>query len=226
MAKQNFKYLDIVTAFFVAVLLISNIADTKAITIGFLSFGGGTFLFPIAYIFGDILTEVYGFKRARRIIWIGFAAEILMAVTFMLVAGAPASRDYPFQQDFVNILGMTPRITAASLVAYFFGEYVNSVMLAKLKVITRGKYLWVRTIGSTIVGELLDTSIFMFIAFFGVFPIPLIFSIIISGYLLKVATEIAFTPLTYWVVNKLKKAEQEDYFDRTTTFTPFAIETK
>lgn len=219
--RKHFKYIDVVTGFFVAVLLISDIADTKAITIGLLSFGGGTFLFPIAYIFGDILTEVYGFKRARRVIWIGFACELLMAVMFTLVGMAPASPDYPYQKDFMHILGLTPRIAAASLTAYFFGEFVNSVTLAKMKIFTKGRFLWTRTVGSTVVGELVDTSIFMFIGFFGVFPLPLIFSIIISGYFLKVATEVVFTPVTYWVVNTLKRKEHEDYYDRKTKFTPF-----
>ncbi len=225
MRKINYKYLDIITGFFVAVLLISNIADTKAITIGPLSFGGGTFLFPIAYIFGDILTEVYGFKRARRVIWIGFLCEALMAIMFTLVGLAPASPDWIYQKDFMHILGLTPRIAIASLTAYFFGEFVNSVILAKMKIFTKGKYLWTRTIGSTIVGELVDTTIFMFIAFYGVFPISLIYSIIISGYLLKVITEVAFTPVTYWVVNTLKKKEHEDYYDIKTKFTPVEFNT-
>lgn len=206
-----------------AVLLISAIADTKAISLGPLSFGGGTFLFPIAYIFGDILTEVYGFKRARRVIWVGFACEALMAITFFIVGLAPPSPDWAYQKDFVHILGLTPRIAAGSLIAYFFGEFVNSVILAKMKIFTKGKYLWTRTIGSTIVGELVDTSIFMFIAFYGVFPLKLIFSIIISGYLLKVATEIIFTPITYLVVNTLKRKEHEDYYDRKTVFAPFEL---
>jgi queuosine precursor transporter len=224
--KIHFKYLDIITGLFVAVLLISDIADTKAITVGFLSFGGGTFLFPIAYIFGDILTEVYGFKRARRVIWIGFACELLMAIMFTLVGMAPPSPDYPYQKDFMHILGMTPRIAAASLVAYFFGEFVNSIILAKMKIYTKGKYLWTRTIGSTIVGELIDTSIFMLIAFLGVFPISLIISIIISGYFLKVIMEVIFTPITYWLVNQLKKREHEDYYDKKTKFTPFKFSTE
>ncbi len=220
MKIKSFKYLDIVTAFFVAILLISNIADTKAITMGALSFGGGTFLFPFAYIFGDILTEVYGFKKARKVIWIGFGCAILMALTFFLVGQAPASPDWPFQEDYMNILGLTPRIVLGSLVAYLFGEFVNSVILAKLKVITKGKYLWMRTISSTVIGQLLDTTIFMFIAFYGIFPMDLIISIIISGYLLKVATEVLFTPFTYLIVNYLKKKEDEDFYDTKTNFTP------
>lgn len=220
MKTKSYKYLDIVTAVFVAILLISNIADTKAITMGALSFGGGTFLFPLAYIFGDILTEVYGFKKARRVIWIGFGCAILMALTFYLVGQAPAAVDWPFQKDYMNILGLTPRIVLGSLVAYMVGEFVNSVILAKLKIVTKGKYLWTRTIGSTVVGQFLDTVLFMFIAFYGVFPMDLIISITISGYLLKVATEVLFTPFTYLIVNYLKKKEQEDFYDTKTTFTP------
>jgi uncharacterized integral membrane protein (TIGR00697 family) len=144
-----------------------------------------------------------------------------MAILFMLVNIAPASPDYPYAKDFEHILGLTPRIVIASLTAYFFGEFINSVILAKLKIITKGKFLWVRTIGSTIFGELVDTTIFMFIAFWEVFSLPLIISIIFSGYLLKVVTEVLFTPITYWVVNTLKKKEHEDYFDTKTNFTPF-----
>lgn len=220
MQTQNFKYFDTITAFFVAILLISAISDTKAITIGLLSFGGGTFLFPLAYILGDILTEVYGFKRARKVIWTGFACLALMTATFMLVGMAPPAPDWPFQEDFMNILGLTPRIALGSLVAFLIGEFVNSVILAKMKIATKGKYLWSRTIGSTLVGQLIDTTIFMFVAFYGVFPNELIISITISGYLLKVITEILFTPITYWITNFLKKKENEDYFDTKTKFTP------
>jgi hypothetical protein len=144
-----------------------------------------------------------------------------MAVMFTLVGLAPASPDYPYQKDFMHILGLTPRIALASLTAYFLGEFINSVTLAKMKIITSGRFLWTRTVGSTVVAELVDTSIFMFIGFFGVFPLPLIFSIIISGYFLKVATEVILTPVTYWVVNFLKRKEHEDYYDRKTKFTPF-----
>lgn len=213
MKQKHYKYLDVITALFVAVLLISNVSDTKVISYAGLSFGGGTFLFPITYIFGDILTEVYGFRRARRVIWIGFAAALLMSLTFFLVGIAPAASDWPNQDAYQRILGLTPRIVAASLVAYLVGEFVNSFILTRLKVRTKGRYLWLRTISSTIVGQLLDTVIFVFIAFWGIFPLPLLFSVIISGYLLKVATEIIFTPVTYWIVNTLKRKEHEDYYD-------------
>ncbi|HRN96533.1 MAG TPA: queuosine precursor transporter [Candidatus Levybacteria bacterium] len=221
--KQSFKYLDVITALFVAVLLISNIADTKAIAIGVLSFGGGTLLFPITYILGDVLTEVYGFAHAKRVLWIGFAAAVIMALTFFIVGIAPAAPDWPFQESYMNILGLTPRIVAGSLVAFLVGGLVNSIVLAKLKVLTKGKHLWIRTISSTVLGQLVDTTIFMLIAFYGVWPNSLIISVIISGYLLKVATEVIFTPITYLVVNKLKKAEKSDYYDRKTTFNPLPL---
>jgi uncharacterized integral membrane protein (TIGR00697 family) len=223
MKEKSFRYLDLITAFFVAALIISSIADTKIISLGWLSFGGGTFLFPLTYIFGDILTEVYGFRRARRVIWIGFSGSILMAFTFFVVGLAPAAPDWPYQEDFMHILGLTPRIVAASLVAYLVGEFINSFILAKLKVITSGKYLWTRTISSTLVGQLIDTTIFMLIAFYGILPMSLLISVIITGYLLKVATEILFTPFTYLIVNKLKKAENEDFYDTKTTFTPISL---
>lgn len=216
---KSYKYLDIITAFFVAVMIISDIADTKIISVSGISFGGGTFLFPIAYIFGDILTEVYGFKRTRRVIWLGFSSALLMSVTFIAVGMAPSAADWPYQNDFMHILGLTPRIVLASLTAYLAGEYINSVILAKMKIKTKGRFLWTRTIGSTVAGELADTAIFMFIAFYGVLPLPLIFSIILTGYLLKVLTEVAFTPVTYYVVNKLKQKENEDYYDYKTKFT-------
>lgn len=217
---KSYKYLDIITAFFVAVLIISSIADTKAISVGIFSFGGGTLLFPLTYILGDVLTEVYGFAHARRVLWIGFATAVLMALTFFIVGIAPAAPDWPFQESYMNILGLAPRIVAGSLVAFLVGGFVNSVVLARLKVITKGKHLWVRTISSTVVGQLVDTSLFMFIAFYGIWPNSLIISVIISGYLLKVATEVVFTPLTYWIVNTLKKSEKTDHFDRKTVFNP------
>lgn len=218
---KSFKHLDTITAFFVAVLLISNIADTKIITIGMLSFGGGTFLFPLTYILGDILTEVYGFARTRKVIWTGFAAAALMALTFIVVGIAPPAADWEYQESFMNILGLAPRIVAASLAAYTVGEFVNAFILAKLKVATKGKYLWLRTISSTIIGQLLDTTVFVIIAFYGVLPVSLLISIVISGYLLKVVTEIVFTPITYFVVARLKSSEGVDHYDTKTSFNPF-----
>lgn len=218
--QKLFKYLDIITALFVAVLLISNIADTKAIAVGALSFGGGTLLFPLTYILGDVLTEVYGFKHAKRVLWIGFMCAILMATTFFLVGISPAASDWIYQESYMHILGLAPRIVIGSLSAFLVGGFINSIILAKIKIITKGKYLWIRTILSTVVGQLADTTVFMFIAFYGVWPNDLIFSVIISGYLLKVSTEVLFTPITYVVVNFLKKKEHSDVYDKSTDFNP------
>jgi uncharacterized integral membrane protein (TIGR00697 family) len=219
----HFHYLDIITAFFVAVLLISNVASTKITSFGFLTLDAGTILFPLTYIFGDILTEVYGFARARRVIWIGFLCNILMAGIFMAVQGLPPAADWPNQKAYEAILGLTPRIVAASMIAYFAGEFLNSFILAKLKIVTQGKYLWIRTIGSTLVGEFFDTVLFILIAFYGVLPMPVLVSLLISNYIFKVAVEVLFTPVTYAIANKLKKVEHEDYYDYKTNFNPFSV---
>lgn len=220
---HNYRFLDIITALFVAILLISNVASSKITTIGFLTFDAGTILFPLSYIIGDMLTEVYGYSRARRAIWIGLLCNVIMAATFMIVAVLPPAADWPNQGAYEAILGWTPRIVLASIVAYFIGEFINSFILAKLKLKTKGKYLWTRTIGSTLVGQLLDTLIFVFIAFWGILPTPVLISIIISNYVFKVAIEVLFTPITYKVVNLLKKKEHQDYYDRKTDFNPFAV---
>lgn len=220
---HNYRFLDIITAVFVAILLISNVASSKITTIGFLTFDAGTILFPLSYIIGDMLTEVYGYSRARRAIWIGLLCNVLMAVTFMIVAVLPPAADWPNQGAYEAILGWTPRIVLASIVAYFIGEFINSFILAKLKLVTKGKYLWIRTIGSTLVGQLLDTLIFVTIAFWGLLPTEVLISIIISNYIFKVGIEVVFTPITYKVVNLLKKKEHEDYFDKKTDFNPFTF---
>ncbi len=217
----HYRYLDVITALFVAILLISNVASSKITTFGPFTLDAGTILFPLAYVFGDILTEVYGFARARRVIWIGFACNILMAAVFMTVSVLPPAADWPNQKAYEAILGLTPRIVLASMIAYFAGEFLNSFVLAKLKLKTKGKYLWMRTIGSTLVGQLFDTALFIGIAFWGVLPAPLLISIFISNYIFKVGIEVLLTPVTYAIVNKLKKTEHEDYYDRKTNFNPF-----
>jgi len=216
-----YKHLDTITAVFVAVLLISNVASTKIVTLWWFTFDGGTLLFPVSYIFGDILTEVYGFRRARKVIWLGFACETLMAVTFMIVGILPAAPGWEHQQAYDVILGLTPRIVAASLLAYWAGEFSNSVILAKMKVMTRGRWLWTRTIGSTLVGEGVDTVLFLLIAFGGILDTELLVSVAVSNYVFKCGIEALFTPVTYAVTSFLKKAEQEDYYDTHTRFTPF-----
>ena len=219
----QYQYLDIITALFVAILIISNIASTKIFSFGSVTLDAGILLFPLIYIFGDVLTEVYGYARGRRVIWIGFLCNVLMAAIFMLVTVLPPAADWPNQKAFESVLGFTPRIVLASMIAYFCGEFINSFILAKLKVRTQGKLLWVRTIGSTLVGELFDTLLFITIAFWGVFPTPVIVSLILFNYIFKVGIETLFTPFTYLLVNKLKKAEHEDYYDKKTNFNPFRV---
>ncbi|HLC87730.1 MAG TPA: queuosine precursor transporter [Patescibacteria group bacterium] len=220
---RQFKYLDVITVFFVSFLLISNVVASKILVLGPLSLDGGGLLFPLTYIFGDILTEVYGYKRTRKAIWMGFGANLVMAATFMLVGVLPPAPDWPNQDAYMTILGQSSRIVLASVTAYFIGEFINSFILAKMKILTKGKFLWMRTIGSTIFGEAFDTTVFMIIAFWGVLPFELFVAVGISGYLLKVAIEILFTPFTYLIINFLKKKESEDYYDFKTDFNPFSV---
>jgi queuosine precursor transporter len=219
--NKSFKHLDTITALFVTVLLISNVASTKILAFGPLTFDGGTILFPLSYIFGDILTEVYGYARSRKVIWIGFVAALLMSLTFVVVGALPPAADWPNQDAYNKILGLTPRIVAASLIAYFAGEFSNSFTLAKLKVKTNGQRLWLRTIGSTLIGQVVDTALFILIAFTGVVPNSLIWTLIVSNYLFKCGVEILFTPITYWITGWLKQQEHEDFYDRDTNFNPF-----
>lgn len=218
-----YKFYAFITGIFVAVLLISNTTSTKILQLGPFTFDGGTLLFPLAYIFGDILTEVYGYAKARRVIWTGFIAAALMAVCYSVVGMLPAAAEWGFQDSYMNILGIVPRIVLASLIAYFAGEFSNSYILAKMKIWTKGKALWTRTIGSTIIGEGIDTTLFCLIAFLGILPIGLLITVIISNYVFKTLIEICFTPLTYVIVGYLKKKEQEDYYDYDTDFNPFIL---
>ncbi|MBD2308807.1 queuosine precursor transporter [Chroococcidiopsis sp. FACHB-1243] len=219
--SKSYKHLDAIATLFVTVLLISNITSTKIVSLGWFTFDGGTLIFPLSYIFGDILTEVYGYSRSRKVIWLGFFCAFLMAVTFSLVGALPPAADWKYQEAYNQILGATPRIVAASLIAYWIGEFSNSFILAKLKILTRGKWLWTRTIGSTLIGQVLDTTIFILIAFLGVVPNSIIWVLIVSNYLFKCGIEILFTPITYWVTHWLKRQEQEDYYDINTNFNPF-----
>lgn len=233
---RNYRYYDLIMATFVAVLLISNVASSAKIVDWGVSVGGlplafdaGTLLFPISYIFGDILTEVYGYARGRRVIWTGFALAALMGVTFWLVGRLPGEANWQAmagQGAYDAILGgvSSGGIIVASLAAYFAGEFSNSFVLAKLKVATQGRFLWVRTIGSTLIGEGVDSTIFVLIASaFGVFPWAAALSIIVANYIFKVAIEVVFTPLTYRAVNALKAAEGVDFYDRDTDFNPFRL---
>lgn len=233
---RTYRYYDLIMAAFVAVLLISNIASSaKIIDWGVtlpllnlpLAFDGGTLLFPVSYIFGDVLTEVYGYARGRRVIWVGFAMTALMSVTLWLVGRLPGEVNWASsagQAAYDAILGGVSGggIIVASLAAYFAGEFSNSYALARLKVLTRGRWLWTRTIGSTLVGEGVDSILFVVIASaFGVFPWAAAVSIIVANYIFKVGIEVVFTPITYRIVAALKRTEQEDYYDVSTDFNPF-----
>ncbi len=235
--NRVFRYFDWIMALFVTVLIISNIASSaKIVDWGFsisglrFAFDAGTILFPISYIFGDVLTEVYGFKKSRRVIWTGFAMLALSAFVLWLVRIMPGEatwQGYAGQEAYDAILGgmSTGGIVVASLVAYLVGEFSNSTVLAKLKVATQGRFLWLRTISSTLVGEGVDSVIFILVAtLFGVFPWELFGVLVVTNYIFKVGIEVLMTPLTYRIVNWLKRAEKEDYYDTQTSFTPFAID--
>ncbi|MEI7810575.1 MAG: queuosine precursor transporter [bacterium] len=221
--EKNYKYLGSISVFFVSVLLISNVASTKIVDFNWFTFDGGTLLFPLSYIFGDILTEVYGYKRSRKVIWLGFFMALLMSLIFIIVGKLPSAPGWDNQVAYDLILGLTPRIVIASLVAYTCGEFSNSYILAKMKIWTKGKWLWTRTIGSTIVGEFIDSILFILIAFWGILPGALLLTLIISNYIFKTLVEVIFTPVTYKVVNFLKKKEAEDYYDIDTNFNPFNL---
>jgi uncharacterized integral membrane protein (TIGR00697 family) len=228
---RPYRYFDLIMALFVSVLLISNVASAaKIVNLGLpiLTFDAGTLLFPVSYIFGDVLVEVYGYRRSRRVIWIGFGSALLLSGTLAVVRWLPGDPQWMADvgpKAFSAVLGTlaSGRIILASLVAYFAGEFSNAYIMARLKVRTQGRWLWVRTIGSTLVGELVDTVLFVCIAFLGVWPPHLVLSIIISNYLFKTTVEAAATPLTYRVVAFLKRAESEDVYDIDTDFNPFKV---
>lgn len=211
----------VISTLFVAVLIISNLASTKVVSVWGMVFDGGTILFPLSYIFGDILTEVYGYARARLIIWLGFLSLVLMSLTFLAIQYLPAASDWTNQAAYESILGFVPRLVIASMTAYWLGEFVNSYILSKMKILTQGKYLWMRTIGSTIAGEGVDTIVFSVIAFVGVLSASTLVNLIVTIYLMKVGIEVLFTPVTYKVVRKLKQLEQDDIYDNGINYNPF-----
>ncbi len=232
-SPRQYKYFDLIMAAFVAVLLCSNLIGVQKVTyitlpvIGQYIYGAGVLFFPISYFFGDILTEVYGYKRSRRVIWAGFAALAFASLMSWIVTSLPAAKTMSAEQNnAVNMMfGQTWRIVLASLLAFWAGEFMNSFVLAKLKVFTEGKYLWTRTIGSTAVGEAIDSAIFYPLAFLGTWSNEQVLSVMIGNYLIKVMWEVVATPLTYKVVGFLKRVEHEDYYDRDTDFNPFTLST-
>lgn len=218
------RYFDLVAITFVVALLVSNIAAQKLFAFGPFTFTAGILVFPISYIFGDILTEIYGYARTRRVIWAGFAANIFLILVIQAAVLLPPAEGWPFQEQFAAVLGFVPRIVLASIAAYWAGEFSNSFVLAKMKVWMKGRHLWMRTIGSTIVGQAIDTAIFATVAFAGVLPTPVIVKAIVSGYAFKVIYEAAITPLTYFIVHRLKRAEGIDVYDERTNFSPFSTQ--
>jgi len=229
---RNYRYYDFVMAAYVCILLCSNlIGPAKETTIevpilGSITFLAGVLFFPISYIFGDVLTEVYGYSRDRRVVWAGFAALAFASLMAAVVVHLPPSKGSLGNQAAVEaIFGNTPRIVLASIIAFLCGTFVNSYVLAKMKIWTRGRWLWTRIIGSTLCGELVDSILFYIVAFYGRIPTPELVSLVFVQYALKSGWEIIAAPLTYRVVAFLKKAENEDYYDTSTNFTPFSLKT-
>lgn len=225
-ARRNYRYFDLVMAAFVTVLLCANlIGVSKVTTVGGLTFSAGNLFFPLSYLFGDILTEVYGYARARRVIWAGFVAMGFAAMMAWVVVHLPPAPGWPNQPAYQVAFGNTWRIVLASMVAYFCGEFINSFVLAKMKVMTAGRHLWMRTIGSTVFGEGVDSLLFYPLAFWnsGILPNEIIPALMLSQWIVKTLVEVAFTPLTYKVVAFLKRAENEDHYDRDTDFSPFRL---
>lgn len=214
------RLLPMITGVFVGVLILSNILAAKMVRLGPFVFDGGTLLFPLSYIFGDVLTEVYGYKASRRVIWTGLAMLLVMSFNIWLIGTLPSDPSWGLQGEYDRILWVVPRIVLASILGYFAGEYSNSVVLSRLKIVTKGRFLWVRTIGSTLVGELCDTLIFVGIAFAGTYPASVLVAMILSNYLFKCSIEILFTPITYRVVAFVKRREGIDAYDYGETYNP------
>ena len=224
--KKTFEYYDIILAVFAAILLISNLAGTKLIAFGPIITDGGAILFPISYILGDVLTEIYGYKYARRAIWVGLGVMLLAVLCFTIVRYMPPAPEYTAQASYEAVLGFFPRIVAASLAAFLTGSFLNSFVLAKLKIKTKGKKLWLRLIGSTVVGELCDTVVFAFVAFGGILQGMNMVTYILIGWIFKTVVEIVFLPITYRVIDKMKQIEKVDAYDDKTNFTPFSVDLK
>ena len=231
--RRTYRYYEFVMAAFVTVLVCSNLIGPAKIAqidfpvVGPLTLGAGVLFFPISYVFGDILTEVYGYGRARRVIWCGFGALAFASFMASVVVALPPAPFWQHQAAYEVAFGSTWRIVGASMIAYFCGEFVNSFVLAKMKIATRGRWLWSRTIGSTIVGEAVDSALFYPLAFYGsgIIPDEKLPIVMLAQFLAKVAVEVAFTPVTYKIVGALKRAENEDYYDTNTNFTPFTLKT-
>jgi len=226
--RRHYRFYDFCMVGFVTVLLCSNlIGPGKTCVVFGVTFGAGNLFFPISYIFGDVLTEVYGFARARKVIWAGFGAMIFATVMGQFVIHAPVDPNEPYnkviQPAIEVVFGNTWRIVAGSIIAFWAGDFVNCYVMAKMKLLTQGRHLWTRTIGSTITGQAVDSAIFYPLAFLGIWEPGTLVGVIVFNWVFKVAVEVVLTPVTYAVVGWLKRAEHEDYFDNNTAFTPFSL---
>jgi queuosine precursor transporter len=220
---KQYKYLDILTAIAITILLATNITNGKIVQVGPLSVSVVVLFWPLTYLLSDIFTEVYGYAQARRVVWKLFMSMIVAAIIYQIVVYMPPAPGFEGNAAYVQIFSAIPRYVVAGWLTLLVGSFLNDFVMAKMKIWTKGKYLWTRTIGSTVVGEIGDTLIFYPIAFYGTLPNNVIINAMIGGYIIKVMVEIIFTPLTYWVVGKLKKLENEDYYDRNTDFNPFVF---
>src|SRR3984885_15049778 len=228
--ERHYRYYDFFMAAYVCILLCANLIGSAKVStvqvplIGAVTFLAGVLFFPLSYIFGDILTEVYGYARDRRVVWAGFVAWVLAALMAAVIVALPPAPQWRNNQPAVEaIFGNTPRIVAASIIAFWCGSFVNSFVMAKMKIWTSGRWLWTRTVGSTLCGELVDSALFYSIAFYGLWDTRLLAGVMLTQYLLKSGWEIVMTPVTYRIVGFLKRAEQEDFYDRGTNFTPFSL---
>jgi uncharacterized integral membrane protein (TIGR00697 family) len=223
MPNRAYKYYDLIAIFFVVALITANTIAVKLVDLGGFILPAAVIIFPISYIIGDVLTEVYGYRLARRVIWLGFAGNLFMVIAIWLGGRLPAASFWGDQAAYDTILGFTPRLLIASFIAYLAGEFLNSFVLAKMKIATGGRWLWSRTITSTLVGQLVDSALFISLAFAAILPPAEIIRLVITQWLFKSIYEAVATPFTYWVVNALKRAENEDFYDRETDFNPLKL---
>lgn len=220
---KRFKYLGLIACLYITMQLVSDVTAGKIIALWKFPVSVTVLYFPITYIFSDILTEVYGYARARSVLWIVVISSVLAGLIYQLVVILPPAPGFTGNDAFTRVLGQIPRILLGGWIAVFAGEILNDYVMAKMKIWTNGRFLWTRTVGSTVAGQFANTVIFYIVALYGVIPTSLLFESIITGWLLKVGVEVAFTPLTYWVVGTLKRREHEDYFDRNTNFNPLIL---
>ena len=219
---RQYRYLDLLINIFIVVLLLSNLIAPKFVAVGWFRFSAAQLLFPITYIFGDIFTEVYGYAASRKAIWTGFMASAIMVAIGVFTIWLPSAPEFKDQAAFVTVFGVVPKNVVGSLLAFWAGEFANSLTVAKMKIWTNGRHLWTRTVGSTIVGQLVDTTIVVVFIFWGQ-PLGVMYQLIVSGYIFKVVYEVLATPLTYLIVGYLKREGDVDFYDRTTNFNPFSV---